>query len=121
MKLNRVLHNNVVVKQLDEEESKYGNIVIPDMGKEIGKKGTVIQVGPGSYTLTGDFIPTSVTKGEIVCYPAFGGQKVIIDNEEFFVFKEQDLLVVLEKEFSPITLTNFSRSLHLNKSTGNYE
>lgn len=96
MKLKQPLHNNVVIKQLEEEEEKYGSIVVPDLGKETGKKGTVIDVGPGSYTMMGTFIPSSVQKGDIVCYPTFGGQKIVIDKEEYFVFKEQDLLVILE-------------------------
>ncbi len=98
MKLKQTLHNNVVVKQLEEEEEKYGSIVVPDLGKEAGKKGTVIDVGPGSYTLSGGFIPTVVQKGDIVCYPTFGGQKIVIDREEYFVFKEQDILIILENE-----------------------
>jgi len=96
MSIKKTLHNNVVIKQVDEGETKHGSIVVPDMGKELGKKGEVIDVGPGSYTLSGGFIPTVVEKGDIVCYPSFGGQKIVIEGEEYLIFKEQDLLVVLE-------------------------
>lgn len=41
--------NAVIVKPQEEDETKYGSIVIPDLGKESGLKGTIVSVGPGSY------------------------------------------------------------------------
>lgn len=90
------LHNNVVVQQLPEEEQRYGNIIISDQTKEGERKGKVICVGPGSWTMTGAFIPMTVKEGDLVSYPTFGGQKLTIDNEEYFIFKEQDLLAIIE-------------------------
>jgi chaperonin GroES len=75
----------------------YGNIVVPDLGKEKPLMGEVIAVGPGIHTVTGNFIPTEIKIGEVVVFPAFGGTKMTIDGEEFIVMKEQDLLATLEK------------------------
>ena len=91
------LHNHVVIKQQDETETMYGNIVVPDMGKEKPLMGEVIAVGPGMYSITGTWVDTSIRVGEIVVFPAFGGTKMTIDGEEFIVMKEQDLLAILEK------------------------
>jgi chaperonin GroES len=92
------LHNHIVIKQQDETETMYGNIVVPDMGKEKPLMGEVVAVGPGTYTITGDFIETQVEVGEIVVFPAFGGTKMTIGDDEFVVMKENDLLASLEKE-----------------------
>ena len=92
------LHNHIVIKQQDETETMYGNIVVPDMGKEKPLMGEVVAVGPGTYTITGDFIETQVEVGEIVVFPTFGGTKMTIGDDEFIVMKENDLLASLEKE-----------------------
>jgi len=92
------LHNHIVIKQQDETETMYGNIVVPDLGKEKPLMGEVIAVGPGIYSVTGTFIENKVQVGEVVVFPAFGGTKMTIDGEEFVVMKENDLLATLEKE-----------------------
>lgn len=92
------LHNHIVIKQQDETETMYGHIVVPDMGKEKPLMGEVVAVGPGTYTITGDFIETQVEVGETVIFPAFGGTKMNIGDDEYVVMKENDLLAILEKE-----------------------
>lgn len=91
------LHNHVVIKQQDETETMYGNIVVPDMGKEKPLMGKVVAVGPGIYTITGNWIDTSIRVGELVVFPAFGGTKMTVEGEEYVVMKENDLLAILEK------------------------
>ena len=92
------LHNHVVIKQQDETETMYGNIVVPDMGKEKPLMGEVIATGPGMYSVTGTFIENKVKVGETVVFPAFGGTKMTVEGEEYVVMKEQDLLAVIEKD-----------------------
>jgi chaperonin GroES len=92
------LHNHIVIKQQDETETMYGNIVVPDLGKEKPLMGEVVAVGPGIYSITGQtFIKTEIQVGETVVFPSFGGTKMTIDGEEFVVMKENDLLAILEK------------------------
>jgi chaperonin GroES len=92
------LHNHVVIKQQDETDTMYGNIIVPDMGKEKPLMGEVVAVGPGIHSITGQtFIHTQIKVGEIVVFPAFGGTKMTVEGEEYVVMKEQDLLAVLEK------------------------
>jgi chaperonin GroES len=86
-----------VIKQQDETDTMYGNIIVPDMGKEKPLMGEVLAVGPGIYSVTGTWIDTSIKVGEIVVFPAFGGTKMTVEGEEYVVMKEQDLLAVLEK------------------------
>jgi chaperonin GroES len=91
------LHNHVVIKQQDETESMYGNIIVPDAGKEKPLMGEVIAVGPGTPNLiNGELIPMSLEVGELVAFPSFGGQKLSIQGEDFLIYKEQDIFVILE-------------------------
>lgn len=92
------LHSNVLIKQQDETETMYGNIIVPDAGKEKPLMGEVIAVGPGAYSVTGEvFLETKTKVGQTVCFPSFGGQRITVEGEEYVVVKEQDLIAILEK------------------------
>jgi chaperonin GroES len=91
------LHNNVVLKQTDNTEEMYGNILIPDMGKEKPLMGEIIAIGSGRTTETGAYVKTTLEVGLTVVFPAFGGIKMSVDNEEYVVCKETDLIAVIEK------------------------
>ena len=91
------LHNHVVIKQQDETETMYGNIVVPDLGKEKPLMGEVLASGPGLINLNGVLISNTVEVGQIVIFPSFGGQKITVEGEEYVVCKEQDLIAILEK------------------------
>jgi chaperonin GroES len=90
------LHNHVVIKQQDETETMYGNIIVPDAGKEKPLMGEVIATGPGLININGVLIPNTVEIGSTVVFPAFGGQRITVKGEEFIVMKEQDLLAIIE-------------------------
>lgn len=90
------LHNHIVIKQQDETETMYGNIVVPDMGKEKMMLGEVVATGPGLINLNGILIPNTVEVGQKVTFPAFGGQRITIKGEEYLIYKEQDIFAVLE-------------------------
>lgn len=90
------LHNHVVIKQQDETETMYGNIIVPDAGKEKPLMGEVVAVGPGLINMNGVLIPNTVEVGQKVSFPAFGGQKLSIQGEDFLIYKEQDIFAVLE-------------------------
>lgn len=92
------LHSNVLIKQQDETETMYGNIIVPDAGKEKPLMGEIVAVGPGAYSVTGEvFLETKTKVGQTVCFPSFGGQRITIEGEEYVVVKEQDLIAILEK------------------------
>jgi chaperonin GroES len=91
------LHNHVVIKQQDETETMYGNIIVPDAGKEKPLMGEVIATGPGIVNMNGILIPNTLQVGQLVSFPAFGGQRISIDGEEYLIYKEQDIFAILEK------------------------
>jgi len=90
------LHNHIVIKQQDETETMYGNIVVPDLGKEKAMLGEVIAIGPGMIGLNGNLIPNTLKVGQQVTFPAFGGQRISIKGEEYLIYKEQDIFAVIE-------------------------
>lgn len=90
------LHNHVVIKQQDETETMYGNIIVPDAGREKMMIGEVIATGPGLININGVLIPNTVEVGQKVTFPSFGGQRITLNGEEYLIYKEQDLFAVLE-------------------------
>jgi chaperonin GroES len=91
------LHSNVLIKQQDETETMYGNIIVPDAGKEKPLMGEVVAVGPGLWSVTGEkFLETTVKVGQLVAFPSFGGQRITVQGEEYVVVKEVDLIAILE-------------------------
>lgn len=97
--MNKLIANydKIIVKLADEGETKFGNIIIPDMGKERPDMGEIISVGPGFYTLSGTVVPCTLQIGQIVLIPKFGAQKITLDNDEYAVCKESDVLAIIEK------------------------
>ena len=90
------LHNHVVIKQQDETETMYGNIIVPDAGKEKPLMGEVVAVGPGIINMNGVMIPNELKVGQQVVFPSFGGQRITIKGDEYLIYKEQDVFAVLE-------------------------
>lgn len=90
------VYNHVIIKQIEEEETQYGNIIVPDIGKELPKIGIVIAVGKGTYTQTGELIPIQVSIGDKIAFPAFGGVKFTIKSEDYICLKDQEILTIIE-------------------------
>ena len=96
MKL-QALFNAVIVKQIEQDESTYGTIVIPDMGKEKNLRGEVISVGPGYHSAMGNFIETTVKVGDEVVLPALGATTMDYAGEEYLLIEENKLLGIVKK------------------------
>jgi len=96
------LHNHVLIEQEEESELTYGNIIVPDAGKEKPLIGKVIAVGPGIINMNGILIPNTIKVGQKVAFPAFGGQNFTISNKDYLIYKDQDLLCVLEEELKDL-------------------
>ena len=88
--------NNIVVLPQEEEEKTFGNIIVPDLGKEVGLRGTITSVGPGGYSVTGNLIPTSLKVGQKVILPPVGPTKVEHGGKEYWICNEQQVLAIIE-------------------------
>ena len=92
----RPLYDRIIVKRLEEERQTASGIVIPDTAKEKPEQGEVIAVGHGRLLENGSTLPLQVKPGERILFGKYAGQTVKIDDEEFLVLREEDVLGVIE-------------------------
>jgi chaperonin GroES len=93
----RPLHDRVLIKRLEEGDEKHGSIIIPDTAKEKPQEGKVIAVGAGKVGEDGKKIPLDVKAGDRILFGKYSGSEVKIDNQEYLIMKEEDVLGVLSK------------------------
>ncbi len=89
------LGERVLVEPLKEEETTKGGIIIPDTAKEKPQQGKVIAVGTGKLDDNGKKIPFNVKAGDTVLMPKYGGTEVKIDDKEYQIMREDDILGVI--------------------------
>ena len=92
----KAVFDNVVIKPLDNEETTYGNIIVPDIGKDRSLIGTVVSVGPGSWTISGTLVPTTLKEGQKVIVPPMGPTKTEYEGQEYYVCSEKIVLAVID-------------------------
>ena len=92
----RPLHDRVVVKRLEDERTSPGGIVIPDTAAEKPIQGEVVAVGKGKILENGEIRPLDVKVGDKVLFGKYGGTEVKIENQEYVVMREDDIMGVLE-------------------------
>lgn len=88
------LHDRVVVKRFEEKESVKGGIIIPDSAKEKPQEGEVVAVGAGKRE-KGERIPLDVKVGDRVLFGKYSGNDIKIDDEEYMILKEDEILAKL--------------------------
>jgi len=93
----RPLHDRIIVKRLDEEETTKGGIIIPDTAKEKPMEGKIIAVGNGKKADDGKVIKMDVKAGDRVLFSKYAGTEVQIDGVEHLMMREDDILGVIEK------------------------
>ena len=86
-----LLNGYIILKPIEEEETTYGNIVIPDLGKERPELGEVVATS-GTYNFNSDTVVDSkLYVGDKVLIPKMGSVRITVDSEEYFICKEQDI------------------------------
>ena len=98
MKLKAVF-DSIIVKQIETDESQFGNIIIPDNGKQKHILGEVLDVGPGRVSLfTGEILKTQIKKGDVVLLPSVGITNISNDGEDYIACDEGKVLAVLNDQ-----------------------
>jgi chaperonin GroES len=92
----RPLHDRILIKRQEEKETRKGGIIIPDSAKEKPQEGKVIAVGNGKVTDEGKKIPLDVKTGDRILFGKYSGSEVTLDNEEYLILREEDVLCILE-------------------------
>ena len=91
------LRDRVLVEYSEEAEKTAGGLYIPDSAKEKPQKGKVVAVGSGKVTDDGKLQPISVKVGDTVLFDKYSGSKVTMDDVEYLIIREEDVLGIVEK------------------------
>jgi len=92
----RPLHDRILVRREEEKEAKKGGIIIPDSAKEKPQEGTVIAVGNGKVMEDGKKVSLDVKAHDRILFGKYSGSEVKIDDDEYLIMKEEDVLAILE-------------------------
>ncbi|MCJ8732354.1 hypothetical protein PDJAM_G00210320 [Pangasius djambal] len=86
------MFDRVLVERLAAETVTKGGIMIPEKSQGKVLQATVVAVGPGTTNKNGAVMPVSVNVGEKVLLPEYGGTKVVLDDKDYFLFRDADIL-----------------------------
>jgi chaperonin GroES len=89
------LNGYVVLKPVEEGETTYGNIVLPDLGKEKPEMGEVVETSPTYNWHKGENVPSALEVGDKVLIPKLGSMKITVEGEDYFITKESEVLAKL--------------------------
>ena len=91
----RPLQDRVLVKRVEAEEKTASGIIIPDTAKEKPQEGEVVAVGPGKRLDNGSIQEMVVKIGDKILFSKYGGSEVKVDDEDYIIMREDDILGVL--------------------------
>jgi chaperonin GroES len=93
----RPLHDHVLVRRIEEEETVRGGIIIPDTAKEKPQQGEVVAVGDGKLMEDGTRAGIDVQAGDRILFGKYAGADIRIEGEEYLIVREDEILAVLGK------------------------
>jgi chaperonin GroES len=92
----RPLYDRIVVKRIEEKETKVGGLFIPDSAKEKPQEGEVVAVGQGKRNEDGKLIPLDVKAGDRILFGKYSGSDIKVDGQEYMIMREDEVLGILE-------------------------
>jgi chaperonin GroES len=94
----RPLYDRIVVKRIDEKETKRNGIFIPDSAQEKPQEGEVLATGRGKRLEDGELTALDVKPGDRILFAKYSGSEVTLDGVEYIIMREEDVLGVLNNE-----------------------
>ena len=91
------IEDKIILEALEPEKLTSGGVILPDTSNEASDRGRVLHIGPGRATHNGDRIPMQVGVGDIIAYPKNLARKVEVDNKDFYVIRESELLMIISQ------------------------
>jgi chaperonin GroES len=92
----RPLQDRIIVKRVEEESKTAGGLFIPETAKEKPQRGKIVAVGNGKKTEEGKVLPLDVKVGDLVLFGKYAGTEIKVDNDDFLMMREDDILAVVE-------------------------
>jgi chaperonin GroES len=93
----RPLYDRIVVKRIDEKETRRSGIIIPDSAQEKPQEAEVVAIGKGKL-IDGVLFPLEVKVGNRILFGKYSGNEIQLDGQEYLVMREDDVLGVMEPE-----------------------
>jgi chaperonin GroES len=90
------LNGFILLKPIETEEETFGNIIIPDLGKERPEMGEVVGTSDVYNYNTDKLVISTLQVGDVVLIPKLGSQRVVLDGQDYFICKESDIFAVIE-------------------------
>lgn len=91
------LADHVLIEPIKEEEITKTGILLPETAeKERPEQGRVVAVGPGKKTSAGKIVPLEVKEGDKVLFTKYGPSEIKVEDKEYLIAKEEDILAILE-------------------------
>ena len=93
----RPLQDRVIIRRIEEGEQIRGGIIIPDSAKEKPQEGEVIAAGGGKKLDSGERLTLDVKEGDRVLFGKYAGTEVKLDDQDYLIMREDDILGVIER------------------------
>jgi chaperonin GroES len=93
----RPLHDRVLIKRIEEQETVKGGIIIPDTAKEKSQEGEVVASGPGKILENGSILPLDVKAGDRILFGKYSGAEVRIANQDYLILREDEIIGILNQ------------------------
>ena len=90
------LGDRVVLKPTAREEMTKSGIVLPDTAKEKPQEGMILAIGPGAFDADGKRVAMDVKEGDVVLYAKYAGTEFKIDEEEYLIVSQKDILAIVK-------------------------
>lgn len=94
----RPLYDRIVVKRIDEKETRRNGIFIPDSAQEKPQEGEVLAAGRGKRLEDGQLTALAVQPGDRILFAKYSGSEITLDGVEYIIMREEDVLGVLNQE-----------------------
>ena len=91
----RPLHDRVLIKRIEEQETVRGGIIIPDNAKEKSQEGEVISVGTGKTLDNGSVVPLEVKEGDRILFGKYSGTEIKLEDQDYLILREDEIVGIL--------------------------
>lgn len=90
------INGYVVLKPIEETEQMFGQIIVPDLGKERPEMGKVVAVSSTYNYHTDQEVSSVLNVDDLVLIPKLGSQRIVIDGDDYYICKETDILAIID-------------------------
>ncbi len=95
------LHDRVLIRRVEEQETVRGGIIIPDSAKEKSQEGEVMAVGTGKTLENGTVTPLEVKKGDRILFGKYSGTDIKVEQQDYLILREDEIIGILTNAGKP--------------------